>query len=113
MPFTKGHTLSRGKRIRRKVNKHTLKTILDYIEQVKENELPAIIDAMIVKAKAGDKELMMYLTDRCLGRPRQEIDSRVKAQIIVTPDDYRTAVQEIIAEEQALIAEYSEINPSE
>jgi len=87
--------------------------IQQYLNSIRDTEIPLILAAMIEKAKAGDKDLMIYLTDRCLGRPRQEIDSRIRAQILVTPDDYNQAVIRAITEEQSLLAEYTETIPQQ
>ena len=46
-----------------------------------------------------DKEAAIYLLDRVLGRPRQEIDQRVKAAIMVTADEYELAIRLAIEEE--------------
>lgn len=74
------------------------------LQRAKDEELPAIIRAMIEKAKAGDTNLCIYLCDRLLGRPKQEIDARIKAQVIsITPDEYELATRLAIMEEERLL----------
>jgi hypothetical protein len=68
--------------------------------------LPMLIDKLIELAYVkGDKDIIMYLIDRKLGRPRQEVSSTVRgAMIVVSPDEYATAIQAARAAEQALLA---------
>jgi hypothetical protein len=42
----------------------------------------------IVNNGPGDREAAIYLLDRRLGRPRQEVDARISAQVSMAPDDY-------------------------
>ncbi len=80
------------------------KAIEDELRRAKDEDLPAIIRAMIEKAKAGDKELMIYICDRLLGRPRQEIDAKVRAMVIaITPDEYELATRVALGEQQRLL----------
>ena len=51
-----------------------------------------------------DKDALVYLIDRVLGRPRQEIDARVKGTMLVlTAEDYELATRVTVAAEQALL----------
>ncbi len=88
-----------GRSGRRKNFKHQ---IYDAINNVDAN-IGEIFQTLIDKAKGGDKECAMYLVDRVMGRPRQEIDQRVKAMVIVSPDDYEMAVRVAIADEKKLL----------
>lgn len=49
-----------------------------------------ILQVLVDKALAGDKECAIYLTDRVMGKPRIELDQRTKADIQVTPDPSMT-----------------------
>jgi len=44
--------------------------------------------ALIDKAESGNLEALIYVFDRQWGRPRQEIDARIKSNITFSPDDY-------------------------
>lgn len=51
-----------------------------------------------------DKDALVYLIDRVLGRPRQEIDARVKGTVLMlTADDYETATRIAVIEQQAVL----------
>ena len=68
--------------------------------------LPALIDKLIDLAYTkGDKDIIMYLIDRKMGRPAASINANIKGAIIaVSPDDYATAIATARAAEQALLA---------
>lgn len=92
-----------GKKGRSGAKRQVGRAITDYLETIKNDDLPKILDSMVEKAKAGDKELQMYLCDRILGRPRQEIDQRIKALVLVTPDEYEIASRAVKEAETALL----------
>ena len=48
--------------------------------------LPEILEVIVQKAEAGDKECAVYCVDRVLGRPKIELDQRFKGEFDVTPD---------------------------
>ena len=50
--------------------------------------LPQILDVLVQKAEAGDKECAIYCADRVLGRPRQELDQRLRAEVIPNASQY-------------------------
>lgn len=56
--------------------------------QLIERNLSGIFQVLIDKALAGNAECAIYLVDRKMGRPRQEIDARIRSVISFTPDDY-------------------------
>jgi hypothetical protein len=57
--------------------------------------LPQILEVIVQKAEAGDKECAVYSVDRVLGRPRLEVDQRVKAEIgTLSASDYLQALRE-------------------
>ena len=57
--------------------------------------LPEILEVIVQKAEAGDKECAIYCVDRVLGRPRLELDQRVKAEIgTLSASDYLQALRE-------------------
>ena len=51
--------------------------------------LPEILEVIVQKAEAGDKECAIYCVDRVLGRPRLELDQRLKGEFDVTLDPSR------------------------
>ena len=58
--------------------------------------LPQILEVIVQKAEAGDKECAVYCVDRVLGRPRIELDQRVKAEIgTLSASDYLQAMREL------------------
>lgn len=59
-----------------------------------DQRLPEILQVLIEKALAGDKECAIYLVDRVLGRPRIEVDQRMKTEIHLRPDEYMKALQQ-------------------
>jgi hypothetical protein len=67
--------------------------------------LPMLIDKLIELAYTkNDPQIIQYLIDRKMGRPRQEVASTVKgALIVVSPDDYATAINTARLAEQALL----------
>ena len=50
--------------------------------------LPQILEVLVQKAEAGDKECAIYCADRVLGRPRQELDQRLRAEVIPNASQY-------------------------
>ena len=57
--------------------------------------LPEILEVIVQKAEADDKECAIYCVDRVLGRPRIELDQRVKAEIgMPSASDYLQALRE-------------------
>ena len=50
--------------------------------------LPEILQVLADKAAAGDKECAIYCVDRLLGRPRQELDQRLRAEVIPNASQY-------------------------
>ena len=81
--------------------------IAEALEKVEEN-LPDIIQKLIDKAMQGDKDALIYLIDRRLGRPKQETDLRVKGVIAFTAEDYELLTRPK-ADETRLIAEYGQV----
>jgi hypothetical protein len=71
---------------------------------VAHRRLPEVMQALVDRALAtpfkcehcgkltsmgpGDREAQIYLLDRVMGRPRQEIDARVSAEVSLAPGDY-------------------------
>ena len=50
--------------------------------------LPQVLEVLVQKAEAGDKECAIYCADRVLGRPRQELDQRLRAEVIPNASQY-------------------------
>ena len=70
-------------------------------------ELVELIDKLVSKAKEGDREALIYLIDRRMGRPHQSQDLRIKAAMVsFTPDEYELMTRPQIAE-QELIKEHN------
>ena len=70
-------------------------------------ELVTLVDKLVERAKEGDREALIYLIDRRMGRPHQSIDQRVKlGAVIFTPDDYELMTRPSLAE-QELIEEHN------
>jgi hypothetical protein len=72
--------------------------------------LPEILQVLADKAAAGDKECAIYLVDRVLGRPRIELDQRMKAEIgVPSASDCLQAARE----SRMIEAEWLKREPSE
>ncbi len=71
-------------------------------------ELVELIDKLVDKAKEGDREALIYLIDRRMGRPHQSQDLRIKAGVVTfTPDEYELMTRVQIAEKE-LIEKHNE-----
>ncbi len=69
----------------------------------------AIWQGLIDKAVAGDKEAAIYCIDRELGRPRQEIDARVRSTLEFSPDDLALMRRVSVTELPIIDAEVKEL----
>ena len=58
--------------------------------------LPTLIEKLITRAETGDREALIYLIDRRMGKPRQEIDNRVTATVSMSADDYKIAAMKAL-----------------
>ncbi len=72
--FTKGHTLSRGKRNR----KPSLTTQIDLAMKQLDASLPGLVAKLNELAEKGDREALIYLIDRRMGKPRQQTELDLK-----------------------------------
>ncbi len=70
----------------------------------------AIWDGLLDKAVNGDKEAAIYCIDRELGRPRQEIDARVRSTLEFSPDDLALMRRVSVSELPAINAEVKELS---
>ena len=78
MPFTKGNTLS-TKRIKRKGGRpKSLSTQVEEAMAVIDRELPDIVKQLVERARDGDREALIYLIDRRMGKPRQATELDIK-----------------------------------
>ena len=69
-----------------------------------EKSLPELADKLMERAKAGDKDCLMYVFDRILGKPRQEIDQRVRGIIMtVSADEIAQLVLQTQAEQRRML----------
>lgn len=76
--------------------------------------LPQLLQVLVEKAEAGDKECAVYLVDRVLGRPRLELDQRLTSSVDVTLDPSRLLAA--MREREQIEAQYrlvSEREPSD
>jgi hypothetical protein len=67
------------------------------------NDLPDIIKALIDKAKSGDKDCMIYVCDRIMGKPKQAVD--MKAEFNIPEGLITQAILEARKSIQAFISE--------
>ena len=75
----------------------------EWLESQRAVLLPIAFRILKVKAREGSENAARYIIDRFLGTPHQSIDHRVKAEVIVTPDEYELAARELLeAQVQAL-----------
>ena len=102
MQFAKGHTLSQGKRKLGGGRKKLPATIIKEMLEKDAQNLPAYLAKLGEKALEGDKEALIYLVDRHLGRPHQSQDLRVKGMISFLPDDYELMTRPLIEEQKLL-----------
>lgn len=63
-----------------------------------DQRLPELFEKLIDRALEGDKDCLIYLIDRRLGRPHQSIDQRIKGQVELTADAYLAALRQVRAE---------------
>ena len=73
--FTKGHTLSRGRRTGRKKLPATV--VNEAIAGLKD-DLPELFAQLKIKALNGDREAAIYLIDRAIGKPKQATELDIK-----------------------------------
>ena len=74
--FEKGNKLTEKRKHSRGGRPKCLRTQLNEAMEIIDQELPAIVKQLVEKAKEGDREALIYLIDRRLGKPKQatEID---------------------------------------
>ena len=53
-----------------------------------------------------DKQLLMYVVDQVLGRPRQSIDAKVGGEVRITADELASILLGLRGEERAILAKY-------
>ncbi len=87
--------------------------IANWIRGAEACELPAILDALVKKAKEGDLNAAMYVCNRILGTPRQQLDATVRgALVILSPSEYELIVRQARDTEiQTLIQPQAEVIP--
>jgi len=74
---------------RPKAAKTMVNEALDRIDQ----KLPAIFEALIDRAVKGDREAQIYLIDRRLGKPKQQTDIDLKANLDVTLPELKFLIE--------------------
>lgn len=65
---------------------------------------------MIEKAEGGDREALIYLIDRLVGRPKQAIDNRMSFEWEVTPDERMQKLMEVEEQARAMLAPWREVD---
>jgi hypothetical protein len=71
-------------------------------------------EALLTKAESGSLEALIYVFDRQWGRPRQEIDARVRSTFTFSPDDLELASRTIgITIDNPDVKELPEAPPNE
>ena len=64
-----------------------------------QTRIPLYYEELDKRALNGDKDCLIYLCDRLLGRPHQSIDQRVKGALAVfSAEDYLTAVRPLLSQ---------------
>lgn len=69
--FEKGNKLFEKRAYSRGGRPKTFTTQINEAMAIIDQELPAIIKQLVEKAKEGDREALIYLIDRRLGKPKQ------------------------------------------
>lgn len=62
------------------------KTVIKMLNIKLEANIEAILDAMIERAIAGDKDMQIRLYNQYVGLPRQTIDANISGHITLSPD---------------------------
>jgi len=71
--FTKGHTLSRGKRRPGGGGKKVSTTVKEALDGL-QGDLPTFFAQLRERAANGDREAVIYLIDRAIGKPKQQTE---------------------------------------
>ena len=101
MSGTPGHGGKKGCSGRKRIPGNEEKA---WFEDQRAMLLPVAMRTLREKARSGSETAAKYIVDRFLGTPHQSIDHRVKAGVIVTPDEYELASRAVLeAQEQALL----------
>jgi hypothetical protein len=83
--------------------------VKEYLDKKLPEQIPAMLDKMIEMALAGDKDLLIYCSDRYLGRPKISVDNRMSVSVGISPDDRRQALLEARATEVELLSGPKEV----
>ena len=83
-----------------------LKNQIERAMKTLDAHLPDLIARLIDLAYAkGDRDALIYLIDRKMGRPASQVNANIKGALItVSPDDYAAAISTARQVEQALLA---------
>jgi len=74
MTFKKGNKLATARKAYRGGRPKSFTTQVNEALEVIDRELPQIVMQLVDKAKNGDREALIYLIDRRLGKPQQSTD---------------------------------------
>ena len=86
------------------------KEINRIFDRVAVKDLPTIIDKMVEQAKAGDKQMAMYICDRILGKPHSSVDSNITGKVTVDYGAVKVQILKLMRNKQDVIdGEYKEI----
>lgn len=89
MPFEIGNKLGKGRPKKPKAQ------VKDWIES-HPYAVATLMQVLYEKGIEGDREAATYVIDRVKGRPMQQIDQRVKGEILITPDMRALAAREML-----------------
>ena len=83
-----------------------LKNQIERAMKTLDAHLPDLIARLIDLAYTkGDRDALIYLIDRKMGRPASQVNANIKGALItVSPDDYASAIATARQVEQALLA---------
>lgn len=72
--FSKGNQASKGVKKPRAGRPKGFKRQVDEAMSIIDQELPNIITLLVQKAKEGDRDALIYLIDRRMGKPKQQTE---------------------------------------
>lgn len=68
------------------------KVINELFDKVAVEDYPDIVKKMVEEAKAGDRQMQIYISDRILGKPSISVDNRVKGEVDINWGAVKVAV---------------------
>lgn len=80
----------KGRSGRRKSINTLMTEAMDNVDQT----LPELFKVLIKKARDGDKDCLIYLIDRRLGKPKLSVDTSLEMKVSVTGEDMLRVIEE-------------------